>query len=251
MKMNIEPYAISEKTIYDICTLLTDYVGKEPVYHDGFVTIDSGKGAIYPRHILTADAKGRSEEVIGNIMELVKAGGPGYVSYTEEIAGSEHRAALEKHGFVNFMSQVGMYLEIDKHVFKADLSPVIRIGEDRFDEWENTLNTAFPKPSERDALELLVKDPRVAFFGYEADGKIVGTAMAYCKDGICGMHEGGILPEYRGKHLFRSLLEKCIMHGKENGCEIAALQSNDTGYPSYIACGFIPAGQMPNWRLEK
>jgi len=153
---------------------------------------------------------------------------------------------LQEAGYAPMVTQTGMILKLKEHSF-AESPQVVRIGLDRIEEWGETCCRAFDKPPEQPAFEAMVRREDCYFYGFEEDGRLIGTTLLYTEDGNAGIHEVGVLPECRRRSVAGRLLRHALTQAKRDGAKIATLQASALGEPLYRALGFKAVSKLDTW----
>jgi GNAT superfamily N-acetyltransferase len=117
------------------------------------------------------------------------------------------------------------------------------LGSGAVPDWKERLSEHFRRQ---------MKGGHMQWFVAEADGRIVGTAMATLSSGrsnilldlqamLAGVY---VLREYRGRGIARELTERSIAWCKDRGCVRIRLNASKMGRPLYESLGFVPATEM-------
>jgi GNAT superfamily N-acetyltransferase len=77
-----------------------------------------------------------------------------------------------------------------------------------------------------------------------ADGAVVAAALAYDRDGDCGIYNVWTRPDARGRGLGTALTVAQAHAGRERGCRTASLQSTPMAERMYASVGFRDLGRI-------
>ena len=105
--------------------------------------------------------------------------------------------------------------------------------------------TAFA--TDMDRLRTWMFEQHRPMFGYFVDGKMAGYYNLMIKDKECELGSLSVLPEYRHKHIGRTLLEDSLTKAAEYGCTIMKLsivEENTVLRKWYEDQGFIHTGTV-------
>lgn len=240
---------IPQDSIVSMCERLWTLCGGRLAHNESFDVIAPQAGFFYGRYILKA---ARDDAVIDAILADAAAnGGPGLVSFTDELAGADWNAALEARGFQKLVAQAGMMIELEGYTPGPPDAHIVRIGEDRLREWSRVCELSFPKPSEMSALRYWIQDEACAFYAYMEDGRILGTLLGYAEAGNYGIHEVSTLPDYRHRGICTALVRHALSAAKATGDRYASLQASPAGTAVYERCGLTTVSTLPSWFLPQ
>lgn len=110
--------------------------------------------------------------------------------------------------------------------------------------WAKACSTAFGYQIDVAALSPLLTDDNAKIFAYSVDGNIAGTAIAYQTGSTMGVHQVGVLPQYRGKGIGQLLMQHLVACARDRGCELMTLQASEAGLPIYVKMGFKKLGNV-------
>jgi GNAT superfamily N-acetyltransferase len=144
------------------------------------------------------------------------------------------RADLQRRGYRVDSSTLAMGASLD-HVPMA--RPALALGEAA---WAEYLQL-FGMPS--GLLERVDHTPFRLLFAC-LDGEIVTTAMAFDRDGDCGIYNVETLERARRRGLGTALTAVQLHDGRERGCQSASLQSTPMAERVYAAAGFRDLGRI-------
>lgn len=79
---------------------------------------------------------------------------------------------------------------------------------------------------------------------------VVGTAEIHLHDGIAGIHNVAVLPQFRRMGMGTKLTQKCIEWSFENNISTVVLLASEMGLPVYEKLGFSPVGLFTEFALQ-
>ncbi len=233
-----------EQSLLDMCALVASLTGGRElrprfaaVYRPGF-PFPSFYGRVALHDVAEEDAQ--------EAMRVVREADLMLVSYTQGGVPESMGALLREAGYAPMVTQTGMLLELAGHGF-AESPQVVRVGRGRIAEWGEVSARAFNKPSEQPAFDAMVRRDDCYFYGYEEDGRLIGTTLLYTADGNAGIHEVGVLPECRRRSVAGRLMRHALTQAKRDGAKISTLQASALGEPLYRALGFRAVSRLDTW----
>ena len=234
----------AEQSLLDMCALVVSLTGGQQLharfgdsFRPGFPT-----PSFYGRTALRGAADAQPQDVLHTVREADLM----LVSYTQGSVPEGLPALLPDAGYVPMVTQTGMLLRLEGRSFAA-APQVVRIGPDRIEEWGDVNCIAFDKPPEQPAFAAMVQCDGCFFYGYEEDGKLIGTTLLYTRNGNAGIHEVSVLPEYRRRGIAGRLLCSALAQAKRSGADVATLQASALGEPVYRTLGFEPVSLLDTW----
>lgn len=239
---------LPEYSLIDFCELLATVKNGQMKSHQGYYTEYKTDGTFwYSRNCLGRLPEGQECELIREIKAASASGGPVLISYTQEAQPANLSEILEAEGYVQMTSMTGMLYDLENDQQLEYDEHIIRISPSRIEEWAAVVSTAFGKPDEVEIFKAAVENEECSFYAYLENDKIVGTAMLYTKLINAGIHEIGVLPEYRGRGICKKLVRHMLKDVKSLGISLATLQASAMGEMIYAGMGFEPISTIPTW----
>ena len=239
-----EEAILAEQSLLDMCSLVASLTGGQRL--QGRLGEIFRPGFPFPSFYGRVALRGVSDEDASDALRLVREAALMLVSYTQGCVPKRMGDLLQEAGYAPMVTQTGMILKLKEHSF-AESPQVVRIGLDRIEEWGETCCRAFDKPPEQPAFEAMVRREDCYFYGFEEDGRLIGTTLLYTEDGNAGIHEVGVLPECRRRSVAGRLLRHALTQAKRDGAKIATLQASALGEPLYRALGFKAVSKLATW----
>ena len=222
---------------------------------DGFVSkSESGMetyksvGFWYNRYYFHDTCEEAFLKSLDEIKSKVKDGYPFLLCYERNNENAFFDKLLVKNGFMLLFTQSGMNIKLEDFNANYDSSSIKLITKDELKSWSEVVAKAFDKPYEDECFFAMMNanDDNAKFYAYYEDGKMVGTTLTYLKDGVLGIHEVSVLPEYQRKGIARNLIAKALMDAKASGAKYASLQASPTGKLLYESMGFELINEIQN-----
>ena len=237
----------AEQSLLDMCALVVSLTGGQQLstrfgdsFRPGFPA-----PSFYGRTALRGAADAQPQDVLHTVREADLM----LVSYTQGSVPEALPALLPDAGYVPMVTQTGMLLRLEGRSFAA-APQVVRIGPDRIEAWGDVNCIAFDKPPEQPAFAAMVQCDDCFFYGYEEDGRLIGTTLLYTRNGNAGIHEVSVLPEYRRRGIGRALVEALCAEARARGARLLHLEGRASNSPAlalYEASGFVRDGVRPNF----
>lgn len=222
----------------DFCELCADCLGGETKKADSYTAYRSPGSFWYNRNFIETKETDRIISSVNSIKADIPKGFPFIVSYTKYDDSESADNTLLKEGYPLFVNQTGMNFDLSKNFPVPDDKNIVLIDNDQIEEWSNTVSTAFGKPEDLATFRAVCATGKCRIYAYMEDGKIIGTAMTYTKNGNCGIHEVSVLGDHRGKGIAKNLILKNLTDAKNEGAKVASLQASALGEPLYASIGF-------------
>jgi GNAT superfamily N-acetyltransferase len=94
-------------------------------------------------------------------------------------------------------------------------------------------------------------DPAFALYVAYADGRPVASARAEFPPGrsFAGLWGGGTISEYRGRGIYRALVQARAEEARRRGYRYLRVDARDTSRPILERLGFIALTPIIEWRL--
>jgi len=209
--------------------------------------VDSG----YCRTYIRSCPEGEEAAMVNSLVEKIRAGElPPLVMLTKEEVPAALVTELEKAGFTVTKNQNGMIINIEDYQAVPADPNVVRISAEELPAWSDIGIKAFGrKKSELPVLQMFHKDPTCMFYGYQADGKLVGTLMMSLQPGNAGIHEVATEEAYRGRGICTALMNRALLDAREMGYPVMSLQASVFGEPVYARMGMKTICHMTTYKL--
>lgn len=240
-------------SLADMCRELAELTGSQIIDHDGKYITYANASVFYGKNFILDADEAEMERIVKEIRENLAKGMPAGISFTEEKLSCGIECAekiLQEQGFVKFISQTGMILDLDKAFPEADAAKAadIRlIGPDRLLDWCIVNSTGFPKPRDDEAYEALLKSKNLITYGYMHGEDITSTGMLLIDPELAGIHEISTLPEYRRQGQIKTILSLMLQELASRGITSVSLQASPAGKLVYETFGFETVSTIPTW----
>ena len=234
-----------------------------------------GSGGTHPGANEVGDARWTPEEADAKIEELLAYHRERNQGFHWEVSTFDTppdlNERLERHGFVragyaSVMARIGLdHLEdipVNPHV---EMEMVDGSSDDSIEAAIQITAICFRTPPEqidqwRPGIYERMKDPKVReeelFFLARLDGKPVGTGRVNFKAGTGYLTNGATLPEYRGQHVYSTVLRRRLEQARSRGYHIVTIDAGPMsrrvveryGFKEYA--GIYIYGWMPVMDME-
>lgn len=116
-----------------------------------------------------------------------------------------------------------------------------------------TLAFGEPEPWRRAAYASRLDDPDLGIFVGYVEGKPAGSARLELVEGrrFGQLFGGGVIPEYRGRGLYRALVAVRSAEARRRGVRYLSTEARSTSRPILERMGFVPVATETTWVLEK
>jgi hypothetical protein len=165
---------------------------------------------------------------------------------------SDLRARLERHGLILAGDAATMaHTQLDQ--LDISVNPQIEIEvmdgyhEEAIDAMLHIMLVCFNKPAEelaqlRATWGERMRDPkdRLVNTNYLArlNGQPVGFGRLSLRSGVGYLSGGAVLPEFRGRHVYSTVLRRRLEDAREHGYQVVAIQAEPLSRPIVTRCGF-------------
>ena len=227
-------------SLADISRHMSIALGAEYGYKNGYFFSESFPELDWHNRVILNEVGDNYQPLIDEAIDLsTHTGHPKFLTFCDELVPAEVPSYLESKNMSLLRTLTGMlYYPTEKDAFFHD-DRIIEITEDRIDEWDTVVHTAFGRTDDYQTGRSLLKDEEIRFFAIEEDG--IASTIMVCLDGNkenAGIHNVGTLPAYRGKGYAESLVRHVIALAYKEGFPMLSLQASDLGKPVYERIGF-------------
>lgn len=165
---------------------------------------------------------------------------------------------LERHGFAPEPKETLLVRSLDETFLQRPVAPGLSIrtvataGD--VDDFLRAVEAAFGHPFRRDGA-LLLADIRAgvgsAHVAY-VDGAPVAAGRLETPEGrsFAGLYTGGVAPAYRGRGLYRALVQSRAQEAAARGYGYVITEARETSRPILERLGFAPLTTVQGWVLE-
>ncbi len=111
-------------------------------------------------------------------------------------------------------------------------------SQQQLQDWLRIGSEAFGYQISESVFNTLIEDSQISLFlGQVADQPVV-SALVFTHNGICGLHQFGVLPAFQGQGLSIPAMREIIYRCKQKHASTMVLQASEAGYPLYEKLGF-------------
>jgi len=171
---------------------------------------------------------------------------------------TEGQVFVRKTGAVHAHSEYEMILDTNKHTISMNSESIIlrKATNEDAKEVAHQNGIYFGESMENKPLIMpeVEAERGLTIYIAEVDQTIIGKVNLQRTGNIGAIYGLGVLPEFRGRGLGRTLLQTAIETFKVDGYEKVMLQveaMNDTALSLYLSCGFEITSTMDYFELKK
>jgi GNAT superfamily N-acetyltransferase len=199
------------------------------------VFTDEPERGVYNNALLVRDLSPseRADAIEAMEASYRTAGVRRYAAWVHESDGAM-RADLKRRGYRLDTSTLAMGVSLDDVPMSR---PSLDLGEAEWAEYLRLFGMPYG------LLERADRTPFRLLFAC-LDGEIVTTAMAFDRNGDCGIYNVETLERARRRGLGTALTAIQLHEGRQRGCQSASLQSTPMAERVYAAAGFRDLGRI-------
>ncbi len=156
---------------------------------------------------------------------------------------------LASNGFEVLSEQTAMHLDLKDYPVKVQSTlKLASLSSDRDIEiWTDIAATSFEYEIDMAVIRKVAVDPDVQLLMAYFDDRPAATVMLFMTNNVCGVHQLGVLPEYRGQGIARKLMQDIIAMGSTLNGRYITLQASNAAAGLYKGLGFTQQFKIRNW----
>jgi ribosomal protein S18 acetylase RimI-like enzyme len=160
---------------------------------------------------------------------------------------------LAEAGFVADEGETFMVLDLESSSIDFDPPPGIEIRQvnDAAGFADNVAAAAqvFDRPWPQDEVRARLADPGLALYVAYADREAIGSGRLEAPPGgaFAGLWGGGVVPDYRGRGVYRAMVAARAREAVRRGCRFLAVDARETSRPILQRLGFTPLASIRGW----
>lgn len=158
--------------------------------------------------------------------------------------------ALVRSGFTVCLEQRAMHLKLDDWTGGAPaqlrLTRVTSLSQT--ESWTRVCSHAFGYRIDVAPIRRIASDSAARLLLARVDGRLAATALLYKTGEVIGVHQLGVLPEYRGRGVAGALLRNILADCRQWRGRYVTLQSSAAGEGLYRKLGFAPRFNIRTYR---
>ena len=216
---------------------------------DGVKRVAKGMGTD-----LYSGAGGATDQIIGLETAVAAMGGTGLrfaVSLRSE-TDSRFVPILEESGLILAESAIpAMVMQpIPDHQMPTELE--ILSGSTTLEDHIYVASKGFGIPEEMLETVLVTavaRRPDATFYAGYVDDQPVSTSIGFLHEGSVSVFNVATLEDLRGRGYGAAMTMKAVIDARDQGCEVAFLQSSELGYTVYTRLGFATIFTYDLWGL--
>ena len=160
------------------------------------------------------------------------------------------RIILAESGFGIATEQLAMYLDLDNHYFFKQPEFVLRNvhSEQEINTWIRTAERAFGYSINSAVIHRIAKQEEVNLYMAFINKQPAATAKIYKTGKVMGIHQLGVVPEFRRRGLAKKIMQNLIWIGSNTRCRVITLQASSEAKELYSDAGFKYQFSIFNYR---
>ncbi len=157
---------------------------------------------------------------------------------------------LDDSGFAVLFEQTAMYLDLENcPVMRPSDLEVTSIGSERdIQAWVDIAARSFGYEVDKAVIQKIAVNPDIQLLMAYIGNRPVATALLFITADIMGVHQMGVLPEYRGQGIAYKLMKDVIKRSRQMPARYLTLQASVAGERLYKTLGFNVQLKIRNYR---
>lgn len=246
--MNDQKVQLPYLSMMDIFREISELLGGKVIDHEGRYITYASSSFLYSRNFILDAKESEIAPILKEIRENLSNGLPGGISFTKELSPSNMQDFLVQGGFVPFISQTGMVLDLKENYADDAGESIQYMKEDQMVDWSKSVSEGFPKPMEDAPFIALQKSDKVLTYGYMDGETITSTGMLLLHPEYSGIHEISTLPAYRSRGFAKAIILRMLKDLQQRGFSSVSLQASDLGRDHvYAHLGFESVSAIPTY----
>ena len=159
-------------------------------------------------------------------------------------------AILMDSGFEFSFQQTAMYLNLENYNEPHHNHVIVSVVsiEQEIEVWTNIATQSFEYEIDVSVIKQIADVANVQLLLTYVDTQPVATAILYKTGDIIGVHQFGVIKEYRSRGIARRLMQYIIKQCKQQGNTYIMLQASEAGEHLYRNLGFKPQFTIQNFQ---
>lgn len=160
---------------------------------------------------------------------------------------------LLKNGFEMLFQQTAMHLDLESHSTneQSDFKLITINLARNVQTWTNVAARSFAYKIDQSVIQKIENNPDIELLTAYCAHHPAATALLYTTGNVTGVHQMGVLPEYRGQGIARKLMQHIINLAHKKTTRHITLQASAVAEPLYKSLGFKPQFKIDNFRSAK
>jgi len=157
---------------------------------------------------------------------------------------------LTSSGFEALFEQTAMYLDLKNYPImgQSDLELLPIDSERDIRTWTDIAARSFEYEIDNSVIQKIAVNSNVKLFMAYLGDHPAATAMLFNTGDVTGVHQMGVLPEYRGQGIARKLMQDIINLCIQMPARYITLQASTAGEPLYSSLGFKRQFKIQNYQ---
>jgi len=158
--------------------------------------------------------------------------------------------SLQSNEFTISSEQTAMYLDLNNYPVMKDPSPLIRpiFSPQGVQVWTDIAANSFGYEIDINVIQKILQHPDVHLYIIYEDNRPAATAMLFKTGEVIGLHQLGVLPEFRGKGIARKMMYDLINLCANTSSRYITLQASIAAERLYLQLGFTTQFKITNYQ---
>ena len=158
----------------------------------------------------------------------------------EQVDQSEFKKALTDRGFSLLLTQTAMYLDLKKpRVVPTESLETQEVATaSDIENWTEVASRSFGYAIDKKIVQKIASNGQARLFIAMVGGQVAATALLFKTGDTIGIHQVGVLPDYRGQGLAKALMQSLLETCAHWGGKCVTLQASSAGLGLYQKLGF-------------
>lgn len=184
-----------------------------------------------------------NRETLQTTMEVMKHLPKHYIApvwMPDHISIENETKRFAEQGFELAFEQTAMYMDLQQTSPEIDTEiELVRIVSAwDIKKWTHVASRSFGYEIDEAVIARVSQHPEVKLLMAFVDGEPVATVLVFSEENVAGVHQMGVIPEYRGRGIAFKIMEYIIHYCQQMRNRYITLQASSVGEPLYIKIGF-------------
>ncbi|MGD9000000.1 MAG: GNAT family N-acetyltransferase [Granulosicoccaceae bacterium] len=159
---------------------------------------------------------------------------------------------LTANGFQIVSGQTAMALALDSHSITTPHAPLLQriTSQQAIRTWTAVASRAFGYDIDPSVFMTIAVYPELSLYLACVDAQPAATVMLFKTGDVIGVHQLGVLPEFRGQGLARRLMHEVIALCKGMAARHITLQASSAAERLYTGLGFTRQFRIENYQYR-
>lgn len=169
-------------------------------------------------------------------------------AFTGKLAG-----LLVDCGFGVLFEQTAMYLDLEQCQVTSEPGLEVRsIGLERDVRiWVDIVSRSFGYEVDKVVIQKMAVNPDIQLLMAYIGNHPVAAVLLFMTEDVMGVHQMGVVPEYRGQGIARKLMQDVVKRACQTPARYLTLQASSAGEHLYKTLGFNTQLKIRNYRRSQ